>query len=54
MELNSAKSSNNISETTGQVLMKVGYHDHLVVGISILFEKGIMMTVVLVETCTKA
>ena len=38
---NSAKSSNDFfSETTGQILMKLGHNDHLVVEIRIYTWKG--------------
>ena len=37
---NSAKSSNDFSETTGQILMKLGHNDHLV-GIRIYTEKSL-------------
>ena len=40
MVSNSAKPSNDFSETTGQVWMKVFYNDHLVVGIRIYTWKG--------------
>ena len=30
-----AKSSNDFSETTGQILMKLGHNDHVLVGIRI-------------------
>ena len=36
----SAKFSNDFSETTGQILMKLSHNDHLVVGIRIYTWKG--------------
>ena len=40
MKSNSVLTSNDFSETTGQILMKFGHNDHLVVRIKFLLENG--------------